>query len=906
MARRPALSTSTGEELYVEGIMDEFTLLDIVYENQFEGDILDQDIMEETEANFYRGAPPEWLNFHINELRSSPFIKRDGYGRLVQWIYERTKGPGTSMVKLFHQQGSGGTTLAMQVLWDMRKTFRRAVLTGSTLETTKIAKEVVHLFTGGSEHDHNTVLLLLNNEFILDNLQDCIMAEITEQEVVADTPIVILFNCVRNDYVVLQKERSYKEKVEFKDKQDVILKTTLSDSEKEQFEAKKEDLSRRYGDKTKQFHGFNILQTDFSRDYIQEVCAIFEKTERRNKPLKMQLVAFLSLLNAYVPGSYLLESDCLQFLRRDKSVRGDLSLADLMQPFSHLILSYKHEKRREKKIQMAHPMIAKCCTKLLTKAEVTRRDKARNFLISFCKGDVSTYLLGFIKDLLTKREKKKTKMEENTEKPGVRLQKEDEDVEKYSRLILDITKKEDKKESASVLKVASNKFVTNPCFPQALARFCYRELKDYKEAEMWAKTAKERDPKKSFIADTLGQVHKNHLKNKESSTDTKALLLLAQKAIEAFEEEERLAEEEHKKSLIEEEKSKVLRELNTRGHFGFLQVCSILFDRLSEDKTWRRVLTNNITMGSALKLLGDNKLFRFSNFVDSLREKVEKKFEFFDTFLAYSVSITRKDKAYVSWEAAQSCKKYIGSRDPKTKQKLAVTSAGVLSCLDRRCTLSDVQHVVKCWEEMCQSKDSAFVNFILAKIVLSNKINTPPSSGHQHTLRQMKPPCPVEYHMLNLLLFWPTEDEDKPKSDLNILTERVRHAYEGEYGTVFRSRYLRPLFFIGPGKSLTSFVHRRTLEIVFTKDALIESNTNWRSENIFKDPIVQERLIKIEGVVRHYRVYATFRGTEVEVEANRKDSLWKSGDVTFYLGITIKGPVAFSIQRRLTIAEDIP
>ncbi|XP_023202615.1 sterile alpha motif domain-containing protein 9-like isoform X1 [Xiphophorus maculatus] len=915
MSRKTALPTSAGKKLVSEEIRDYFTVLDVIYADQFVEETIDQETAEQAEEKFLRGAPPEWLNFHISDLAESngagsSFIKRDGYERLVQQIHKRRNYIGTPTVKLLHQQGCGGTTLAMQVLWDMRKTLRCAVLMGSPLECTKIAKEVVHLFTGGSKDDLNTVLLLINEEFILEHLQDSIMTEIEEQQIDIDIPVVILFICVRSDHAVLKTEH-YREQEGFMKAHDtdyVTLKRTLSDTEKEELDTKKEELSQKYGAKASQFHGFNILHSNFSRDYIQEACAVLNMVERKKKPLKTQLLSFLSLLNAYVPGSYLLESDCLDFLRHDNSLQGDLSVVTRKQPFSHLIISFQHDKRCEKRIRMAHPMIAKHCTELLAIAGVARSDTARDFLLQFCPDEVSPCLLGFIKDLLTKREHKKDGSIE------------DSDLEKFSTLILHINEVEDKNQSALVLKVASEKFDKNSLFPQALARLCYGELEDFKEAEFWAKKAIERDPKKSFIADTLGQVHKNHLRNKRFSIEPRELLQLAQKAIEAFEHEEKLAEEEHRKSLTEDEKSKVLWGLNTRGQFGFLQVCNILFDLLVfQNETWKEVLTKSVPMGSVLESLGDTKLFRFRDLVENLREKVEKKMEFFDNFLTYSQSVLRKDKAYVSREASACYKKYVGDSVPehndrlqqtfqKLKQKLAITSAGVLSCLDRTCT-SHIEYIIEWWREISQGNNStteAFVNFILAQIMLSNKNKAISSSDYKNALKLKKPPSSVtqaEYHLLSLLLSWPTNDEDKPAPHLYQLIKNASHAYEREYKTMFRSRYLRPLFFLGPGISLKRFVHRRVLEILWTKDALQESNTNWKNESIFRDSIVEEHLLKVEGVVRNYGVYARFRGTEVEVDANRRDCLCRSGHVSFYLGFTIKGPVAFSIRRKLLVTE---
>uniref|UniRef100_A0AAZ1X5Y5 FIIND domain-containing protein n=1 Tax=Oreochromis aureus TaxID=47969 RepID=A0AAZ1X5Y5_OREAU len=917
MANRPALPTSEGGEVYVTSkTSDSFSFLDVLHANQFKGEFVEPQHAEQVEENFYRGAPPNWLNFYISEQAVSdgtatPFIKRDGYETLKEQIHLRRKGPGTSTIKLFHQQGCGGTTLAMQVLWDLRKTFRCAVLTGSTLDITKVAQDVVSLFTAGSHGLQNTVLLLLNDEFILEILQDRIMEEIAEQDIDIDVPVVILLNCVRSsDGIIHQKEHFYELRQKFKRKmrKSIILKKSLSAREQADFDMKKEELGRRFGDRCKQFHGFNILQSNFSQAYIRKACATFEHIKRTNKPLKTQLAAFLCLLNAYAPGSYLLESQCLDFLRHEDE--DDFTLEDQMQPFSHMIITFQQDGRSEKKVCMAHNMIAQYCTELLANAGVTRSDTTRNFLNSFCRGYVPPCLLGFIKDMLTKREI--TVIEDPTD--GIKEKKE-----KFSRLIQDITKRDDDKkegkhQSLSVLKVASKKFDDNPLFPQTLARFYYIELEDYNEAEIWAKKAKQRAPWSSYVADTLGQVHKNHLKNLKVSAKPREILQLAQKGMEAFEDEERLAENEHMKGKQGDGNIKVLRALNTRGQFCYLEVCSLLYDHLiRHDELWKQVLTKTVSLDSVRKSLRDEKLFRFKELINSLRDLVEKRFEFFDNFLTYSYSVVKKeDPAYISRKTIECYKKYVGDAEPndqlqkafhKLKQKLAVTSPGVLSCLER-CTRSDTKDIAVRWKEICQHKYStrhALLNYILANIMLINMKETPSSSDYQSSFTEKMPLAPEmqpEFHMLALLLCWPTDGEDKLTFDLHHLIKNILQSYEQEYKSLFQSRYLRPLFFLGPGQGLNRFVHRRNLEILWTQDALKASNTNWRNDDIFRDPTVQGKLLRVKGVVRNYRLYATFGGTEIKLDVNRKDSLWKSGHVFFYLGFTISGPVAYSVHRR--------
>lgn len=848
-----------------------FSLLDVLDANQFEGETFDQERLEKTEVNFYRGATPEWLNFHISEQAESdgigtPLIKRDGYDALKRQIDQRRNRLGIPTVKLFHQPGCGGTTLAMQVLWDLRKTFRCAVLTESSKDITNVAKEVVNLFTAGSQGKHKTVLLLLNDEHILENLQESIMMKISEQGIVPRTTVVILFSCVRKD--------------EVQQTDHVILQKVLSDTEMQNFAEKGNELSRRYSDRYQKFHGFNIMQNNFSQAYVDEACTEFSTVPRAKRPLKTQLAAFLSLLNAYVPGSYLLESQCLKFLKPKDSIHGDLLLKDRMEPFSHLIITFQQDSRSEKKVCMAHPMIAQCCTRLMAAEGMTRSETATNFLNRLCKDEVPPFLHDFVKDMLTKREMKKGNTSNSTEIK--------EDKELFSKLILDITNEEGNKKSASVLKAASDRLNKNPFFPQALARLYYIELKDYNLAEMWAQRAKDRDPTNSFVADTLGQVHKNHLKSKVCEchpnngdlATSREILQLATEAIKAFKHEEELAENEQDTDMEEDGKTKVSNIFNTRGQFGYLQVCNLVYNLLiSQNETQRRVLTNNESMGSVLESLGDNQLYRFKDLIKSLRDEVERKCAFFDSYLTYSKPGMKKDDPpYISVDVSECYKTYLGESTLNHFRQNAVdTTAGALSCLHRGYTESELKEITACCEKSCPRKDSgtALATYIFAYIMLINKeaINHP----NTEVLAAFRGKMPLkdkdapELHMLSLLLSWPTDSEDKCAFDLRQLIERMRCSYEHAHKKYFQSRYLRPLFFIGQGQDLNRIIHREVLERVFheqNKETMQGYTNYWSSEEIFQDPMVQAKLLKFEGVVRNCRVYATSGGKEIEVEAH--------------------------------------
>nr|XP_040038392.1 sterile alpha motif domain-containing protein 9-like isoform X2 [Gasterosteus aculeatus aculeatus] len=879
------------------------SLLDVLCANQFEGKSFPPELLRETEESFYRGAPPKWLNFHISEQGGSggartPFIARDGYAALVEKIrHARSKLQGTSTVKLLHQPGCGGTTLAMKVLWDLRRAFRCAVLTGSTSDAAKVAEEVVALFTAGSRRGNNTVLLLVNDETLLENLKDGVRARIAQGPISTYVPVLILLNCVRKDDV--------------RQGDHVVLQKALSAEEKLKFDAKKRELYEMYGERCHRFHGFNILQTNFSPAYVEAACSVFKPTKRADRPRKTQLAAFLSLLNAYVPGSFLPEWQCRDFFQRDADRRrGDFSLEDRMEPFSHLLVVFQRDERADGKVRMAHPLIARRCTELMAESGVTRSDTAINLLTRLCKDQSPPHVVvGFVKGMLTKRGLKPRRRNKT---PGpANAADTQEDEERYARLILDIQRMESRRQSASVLKAASNLFDGDPFLPQALARFYYTELKDYNLAELWAERAKLRDPRNSFVADTLGQVHKNRLKNTAGSLGPLAVLQLASRAIEAFKDEEKLAENERGEDMRGDGDTRVSQHFNIRGQFGYLQLCNDVFHLLVEQEdTWREVLTKKVALDAALESLGDERLIRFKGLIDSLRGEIERKCAFFNKYLTYSKPKLKDDPDYISAGSSECYENFVGSYPPedlkrtgavliqRLKKKKVYTSAAVLSCLESECRESDLKEITTWWEEIFRQKES--INYIVSLVVRTNADAAFPSDRKR--LSELKQKMPEilndspELHMLTLLLCWPADGEARCALDLGQLVRRMKRSFEVAYEMHLRSRRLRPLFFVGNGKGLDRMVHRKVLENLLLEQSQETKQDPWSGERMFHDPEVQARLVKVEGVVREYRLFATIGGAVVELEANNQDSLWKPRRVSFYLGFTIRGPVAFAVQ----------
>lgn len=214
-------------------LRDSLSCLDVVWTNMFETEDIHPDRTRQHQIDFLRGAPPKWLNFH----ESANLPKRDGFNELIQLVEQRKRKRSLiTDVALRYQPGSGGSTLAMQVLWHFRKDLRCARAIDSDLNTKlpELSKQVVDFYLlpneEHAEQDRRTVLLLLDTKEKTDNDQpiknvliENLNKEIQKRGINTDIPVVIILNCIPTDFtptdtLILPPESSEETTKQFKDK----------------------------------------------------------------------------------------------------------------------------------------------------------------------------------------------------------------------------------------------------------------------------------------------------------------------------------------------------------------------------------------------------------------------------------------------------------------------------------------------------------------------------------------------------------------------------------------------------------------------------------------------------------------------------------------------------------------
>uniref|UniRef100_A0A9J7Y9M9 Si:ch73-252p3.1 n=1 Tax=Cyprinus carpio carpio TaxID=630221 RepID=A0A9J7Y9M9_CYPCA len=867
------ISAPNGAEIQIKNYsVFSKSCLDILWANMYENVPLDQLSAEEVESEFLKGGRPQWRDFYCSEQEGTLFVKRDLYDSLIQQINVQKKSQwNVTTINLFHHPGSGGSTLAMQVLWDLRKQLRCARMKYKSSDM-NIKDDIIKLFKEGGEKNQNTVLLLLDVGDEGNRISYRLHKELDKRIAGHNIPMLIIMNVASKTTV--PKSTSVK------------LKMELLPDEKVTFEEHKPVIKDKHGEDSKSFHGYNIMHRNFKKDFVKNLISkdLKHYVQVNKASANTKLFSYLALLNSYIPSSHLHEILCQEFFASQYSDASE-SFEQIMTPFLDLLVIYKVEHCEDRCVRIVHPMIADACIQMLFTCGMPRGEIAHKFLYFIVKAlNKQIDFLHICKDMLITRQ----------------------EHDKFSKLILDIMEEDHQTNSAnciSVLKFASNLYYKDAFYPQALARFYYIKLGDYTKAEEFAKSAIQRDPKNSFIRDTLGQVYKNRLrrtvKDKASPNYARRVLEHAVSATKAFKEETKTAEDEQESDIRD---SNTPYTFNIRGIFGYIQVIKILFDALTQHSSqWAEFLRGKSSVSSLGSSFKDQKLKKYNDFLKTQKDEIKEKFHVFQYYLTYSKpSIEKEEPPYFRRDVDDCYSKYVISEGQAAQReqrilevKKADTFPGLLNLLDQDTHETELEEILS--HSLINADFNQ--NYILANIILCNKSPTSQSlmskQELQHRLwrywlaekRRRSP----EFYLLILLLFWPDGDQQiQGTPNWPSLTECVTYmhqAFERTYRKHLRSRYLVPLFFLGKGENLQRLVHKSKVD-QHQMDVLTKGDEKAEIQGFQR----------VQGEVRDHKVFALRGANQIEVTPHQPASVRRQGLVSFYLGFNIRGPVAYNIR----------
>ncbi|XP_035280269.1 sterile alpha motif domain-containing protein 9-like [Anguilla anguilla] len=554
---------------------DIMTALRILCENECEN-IHDESSEEfekfriKTEEEFYRGSKVQFWNFYFSEKpKAKAFIKRDKYEKLKSMIRTvRTKDPTSPcvMLNLFHHPGCGGTTLAMHVMWNLRKEFRCAILMDNTTAKSDVALQVKHLMKcGKTDVSYQTpVLLLVDDSEETENtleLQNCIRRTVDEK---SSSPLVIILNCVRSQN---PKERYRTSIIE-----SIYITNELSKIEQDLFEEKLQEFKENHK-KPENFYSFMIMKTNFSNEYTESIVSnTLKNLDVSSKQAAM--LSFLALLNTFVANSSISLSVCETFLGIKHMLTSRETVEQRMEPYSTLLTRFKPEvDGTYTAIRILHQRIAIQCLEELGK----------QYKIS--KSEIVIDLLN--NDLFFNTEMGKNTLMDSIYSMLITRQLKKEGGEKHTLFspLIEQIQAEEPQQIQHIFEIASLRFQNCAAIPQTLARHLYLIEKDFTKAYVSANDAKN-IKENSYTVDTTGQVSKSELKYKFEKANTQengitpddleVYLDLASKATKAFQRAQELA----KTDMVPESEDHMKRQrsYNISGYMGEIDTAMIVFE----------------------------------------------------------------------------------------------------------------------------------------------------------------------------------------------------------------------------------------------------------------------------------------------------------------------------------------
>lgn len=925
--------------------------LEVLCENECEN-VFDENSAEfqefkiKTEAEFYRGDKVKWWNFYFSEKNTGkPFIKRDKYDQLKRIIESKTKNPTSTcvMLNLFHHPGCGGTTLAMHVMWNLRKDFRCAILKDNSVSKLNVAQEVAYLVRCGKNETSRTtpVLLLVDDSEETENteeLQHCTRKTLEE---ISPNALVVVLNCLRSKTPKVRFSNSVIESQ--------YITATLSKEEMDAFEMKLKELQKTH-EKPENFYSFMIMKTNFSQEYVTNVTRnILKDLDIERK--QAQLLSILALLNSYVAESAISVSLCEDFLGIKRNLWGKQTVLDEMEPRSCLLIEFEAEEGGVyKAIRFVHQRIATECVKELEEThKISRSDIVQNLLhydLFFKSGIGKDNLLQSVKSMLITRQRKTEGDEKDT---------------LFSPLIEDINKQNDGlKKIQDIFTEASRRFDKDFVIPQALARHFYLNEKNFGLAKDWANTAKT-IKENSYTLDTVGQVSRSELKhkidchkqgNKKSTPgDLKEYLDLADAAIKAFQRAQILAKTDDTPDL-EETLHRKPNTYNISGYMSEIDIAMTVFDIVRglplfekgdsmKDYYIQQFFKGKMSITNIPISQNDanNKrvdiLKEYEPFLVSLKTQVDKAFDFLEVFFTYTreKGIVDKEKQFKNREKlSDHFKKYITlfcssseetlnekKRKPKLSMNMEIEECRIFLEENRANNFPRILQFMEFRKNIIEQivEKHSFIykncvtkslkdktNHLLAHIILKlNKPNSPFAKTQRELadlLKELLQEAGTQHqhpepYYLAVLLLWPGKNNTDPR--ITTYVEMLRKSSRKQLSHIFRFRNPIAHFYLGKSDGLERLVSKANLDSDFSK--VRDRNVLWQNADIFKEQAIKNKLFRVNGTLELGELYAEYGKLKIPVRRTYLGGLsgHSTERVTFYIGFAIDGPLAYDIQK---------
>ncbi|XP_068118682.1 sterile alpha motif domain-containing protein 9-like [Hyperolius riggenbachi] len=920
--------------------------LDVLCENECDNtglEDLGKNEIEEIETTFYRGGKVIWKHFWLAEKNiCDSFIEREACEEvqniLNKIIYENLIRLPVARIKIVHQPGSGGSTVARQILWKKRKELRCAVVKTS-FPVARVCDHAVN-FRQYDEKDLNQclpVLLLIedcNDEYI-DDLRDELSKAMVSRKIASLKPCFILFSCKRSN--------APENLSRFSTRETVTITHKLNAEEKTKFTKRAEKLKKQFSPES--IITFILMSQEFVEQYVTNfVHNVMHNVDHSSNITR--LMRYVALLNCYVQNSYISMSHCEAFL----GLEPQTAELTIQRPYSFNCFS-EHEQARLIFIERVDPVTLINCINIIHQRvaqEVLKQLPAypqSQIAMDLLREDVlfqhrfgRDEFLGFVRDLLFRRHK---------------ISRGDSVDSYMSPLIEHVCDTEKKQEKAvSLLKAAYERLDKDPFLAQQLCRLHYK-CGEFEEAKYWIETAKSQLPSRSCILDTEGRLYKKWftvLLEKKNNVvpldEMDEFIEYATKAMQCFRAAQKAAKSE-------------VETMNNSGYFGEVEIgCRLLqllatLDIFPKNKNGegyellQYLLTNYIP--ESIK----KPWSKFHNHIKGLHRNIYNALDWISEELSY-FQTDKTDEGEKSSEVEEHIKsprkwllrkievfakfftsELVSTCNPSTDvtntkdsinklvEKMRIYKLGGGSTTAILFVLSDYKEdrarvkllaIVELYKKCAEHEvldDIDLINYIMSNIALgcvapgsSNLVSFQELRELSKRYQTQRKSFPPSAYLLLLLLYWPDEIFDRQpdaKKDniLNCALETARRLHEIRIKNIqVRKKRSNVLFFLGQGPGLKKFMHRSTVEKLM-EGPVNEWRLKWDDGDMGKLVSVQRLLKTVPGFTENGRIYVRGHCEKQRFEIipmNNSSVPYGNENVTFYLGFTYAGLVAYNIN----------
>lgn len=897
---------------------------------------------DEIEKQFYLGGKVTWMNFWLAEKKFvGKMIQRDAYhevakllGDILKWSSDHK---AVDNINIYHHPGSGGSTVARQVLWNHRRELRCAVVKPS-YAAGMVAEHAVKLREYDEKDPQKCLPLLLliedcDKEY-LEDLKNELEVAVYTKKIAQGIPCFILLSC----------RRSYTPEKLCKGSPLLNVSVThkLSAEEKRQFAHKRQKLEKQF--QPEFILTFILMSEEFKHQTIAEYVQQFVKhllQDIDHAAVVTDLIRYVALLNTYVQNSFVSQSHCEALFSLSihmNRFRQHAFESSLNEQAKLVFIHLRDERTHIKSIRIIHPLVAKEILHQLLSDRQQQSDLALDFLnndILFEHRFGGEDYKNFLRALFMRR---------------YRISKGDESDSFFSPLIEHVREKETPEKAIELLNEAYKRFNNDALFAQQLARLTYSHER-FEEAERWADIAANKMPNNSYILDTKGQVYRRWFtkkckamdKTRKTPENTADAIETALKAIECFQECE--------KAAVADTES-----INNSGFFAVVEVgCSLLklisslhvfskgdgyseclkyliTDHIPRDveKPWENFHSKlkklQSTMHEALEWISDE-LSYFQTDLNTDEEETSVRCEM--TVAHPKHWLVTKSSVYGKFfsEASLSTVPRQWQSNPANMtpflKRMAIYKLGggnltaVFSLIDQK-----DKDKVKILEEIIslypKSPMSAkmhqidLVNYIASHFALSAALPRSPKLAALSDLQKLsnlfpndQTRCLSSALFLCILLFWPEEhDTDPEKEDKYDIVLSALKFLQQTYWTKMkdiphRKRRIYTHFFLGNGVGYDKFVHKSKIESITKLPTVSEKRMKWFRGELWKAPEIAGVLKCVTGWTENGTVYLEGPKKKFPVHALYIQSVpYGNENVTFYLGFTFRGPVAYNVTVR--------